>query len=334
MGKQTFVVLLSDDLARRVRSFLKSGERGYASFNEFVEVALFNQLNMEATGSLAEGPPGTVEEVQENHSALLARPEGPSPVPLAEDPVRLTEALFVLTNRLSPIKMATRVLANLAAKDDWPSVEKFRQRAARAARELGRRLRREDEEAGHGGLARRWIGYPIGHDERATLDRFIYSFTVVARDGAAGGPLAVLGLAGIVEGRVALTGQGWRLASAPSPLVDGATGLTLSADEVAIFVERIMDTPAELEAIREFLQLVRRAAGHQGRIDELIATLHPDWSQERAIAHRAAMIGRLGDLGMVEVTGRGPQATVQLLPSADVFAMVEHGNVVSLKGRR
>lgn len=330
---QTLVIRLPEGLARRVRSFVDSKGHGYASLNEFMEVALENQLNMEPDRSAkpARNFPRLIAEHKTEYlelerssesvtreeatlSPLFARPTWQPPA--FTEPVYREERLFALTNRLSPVKVAVRILANLVKDGDWPTLEAFHEQSASAARSLGFRLQQQDIEAGRGAADRRWVGYPVGPDERAALSRFVFSFTITFSGGGITGPLAVLGLAAVIGDEVHLTDAGWELAKAPSPLLGEAPGGTVSDEEAQILRQQVRRAREEANAVKEFLSDVRRSAGNQARLDELLALRNPDWTQNLAVAQRSAMLGRLGDLKAVSVSGRGSSAMIQLLPAA------------------
>lgn len=309
-GRQALVLHLDERLAREVREHLATSGGGYRSLNEFVEVALMNQLAAEAVGAISTS---TNPRGDAGVMSALAPVNGPPP-DLA-DPVTADEALFVLTNRLGPVKVAARALANMGA-GGWPTLRDFQDTAARSARELGLRIRQQDAAQGRGGGARRWVAFPVGADERAAMDRFVFSFTLSAGAEGPSGAMAVLGLAGLNGDRAILTEPGWALAAEPSPLIDGPAGPRMSPAESKILREQVRRAPRELEAVDEFLGLVTRAAGSQSRVDELLAARHQDWTSDLALAHRSAMLGRLADLGSLEVSGRGSKATIELLPPA------------------
>ena len=219
--------------------------------------------------------------------------------------------LLFLTNRLSPIKVAARVLASFTTGGSWPTVDEFQKRAGLVAREVGFRLREEDRVALNGGL-RRWIGYPIGEDAEGSLRRFVFSFAIELGQGGPSGPMWMLGLANLLAGnRVALTDAGWRLACAHSPVLDGGEG-TVSDAEAAIFREQLPLLRDELAASVEFLELVRRSGGAQSRLDGLLSARHADWTGNRVIAERGALLGRLGELGLLAIEGRGKGARIEV----------------------
>ncbi len=320
MTTQSLVILIDSAVARRVRSFLGEQGHGYASLSEFAEVALLNQLETEQGARRESRAPADSSELSLSPASRgdLLAPIGDPPLELLE-PAGVGDALFVLTNRLSPLKVAVRVLANLATTGRWPAARKFHDAAAAEARRLGMELRERDKREGRSGPSRLSTGYPVGKDAQAALDRFVFSFAASLRDGTCVGPLATLGLANCLDGRIGLTAAGWSLAAAPSPLLDGEGERTLSEEEAQILREQIRQAELEFAAVTEFISQVKRAAGKQGRVDELLSSAHSDWSADLTIAHRSAMLGRLSDAQALSVSGRGGAAIITLLPGAASF---------------
>jgi hypothetical protein len=318
MAKQALVLQIDEALAREVREFQATSGRGYASLSEFVEVALINQLGAEQASS--EGAPTVATNARpQGVDQLLAAPKRQAPT-LAPDPEPSTEGLFVLTNRFGPMKIGARVLANMGSGGEWPDLTEFQGVASGVARDLGLRLRESDVAAGRSGPHRRWVAFPVGSDERAARDRFTFSFTLDGSGGSVRGPMASLGLANADDtGRVALTELGWSLAVAPSPLLGESEGLRFSPVESAIMRDAVRRSPGELAQVVEFTDLVREASGLQTDLDKLLAAQHSEWTSDLTTAHRSAMLGRLADLGILEVTGRGPKATITILEAAKEF---------------
>ncbi len=321
MGKQTFVVRLDEELARRGVELLSSGTTGYASFDELMTVALVNQLSLEQSAAALHIP--HPQAVAQASLGLLGRPPAVSILPLADGASPSSESLFLLTNRLSPIKIASRVLANLSTKGAWPKINTFHEQSARAARELGFTLLADDRATQRSREQRRSTAYPIGEDEHRASARFVLAFTIGGIAERPTGPLAVLGLANLVdEDRVALTEAGWRLAAASSPLLQEAPGGPLSEEEQSLLRFQLTGAPGERDSVTEFIGMVRHAEGSQGRLDELLALRRREWTVNLRIANRAALLGRLGELGFLVTTGRGPKARVALLPAAEQFEAV------------
>ena len=268
----------------------------------------------EPTAEGSDADPRLAQDFVVNPPALtLDRPATPLSLELADlEPPSLLPLPF-LTNRLSPLKASVRALANLAASaGEWPRIHDFQAKAGHAARERGLQLRAEDLAAGRRARLKRSVAWPIGANPAAALERFVFAFTLAADGPAPTGPLATLGLATLADGRAVLTRSGWDLATAPSPVLDGGEG-TLSSEEIGILRERLLQSSPEHQAVAEFVEAIRRAAGAQPRIDELLGAWHSDWSADQAAAQRSAMIGRLEELGMLDVTGRGAKAVVGLI---------------------
>jgi hypothetical protein len=302
------IITLSTEALRRGLDLVERG--AYESLDAAVDALLLN-----GSAPTRGGPSKASAMSPRAADDLLQLLERPAEQPMA-DLAEAAEAprgnLLFLTNRLNPLKVSARVLASLARAGEWPELNGFQVAASRGARELGLRIRAEDREVGRRGAAKRFVGYPVGDDTDAALGRFISSFTIEEVGGRTVGPLAVLGLAALVDGRAVLTEAGWRLAAAPNPLLDGGDG-SLGREEIEIFKERLCAAVDERTAITDFLAAVHRAAGAQPRVDELLSTSHQEWSSDRAAAHRAAMLGRLGELGVLRVSGRGSRAQIELL---------------------
>ena len=228
----------------------------------------------------------------------------------------------MLTNRFGPIKIACRVLSNMRREGRGPSVEDFQENAAKSARQLGLKLRERELAEGLRGSRRISTAFPVGKNERAGLNRFISSFTVGENQGAVSGPLAILGLANIEHGSVYLTKDGWELAAAPSPLLGEAAGTTLSTAESAILVKRVAASPGERQAVCRFLEIVKKTGGAQSKVDTQLRKANPSWSAEFATSYRAAMTGRLTDLGVVSVDGRGPKAVIRIAETPNTLELV------------
>jgi hypothetical protein len=259
-----------------------------------------------------EPPIANIEFAAKSPTVALEPPRSRPPVALAVESPPSVLPLPFLTNRLSPLKASVRVLANLAVSGgEWPRLRDFQARAGHAARERGLQLRTEDRAAGRRGRMKRSVAWPIGDNPVTALERYAFAFTLSVDGGAATGPLATLSLATLIEGRVVLTEHGWELAATPSPVLDGGEGI-LGSQEIMILRERLLHSPPERAAIAEFLRATRRAAGAQSRIDELLGTWHSEWSADQVAAQRSAMIGRLEELDLVEVAGRGSKAAIRL----------------------
>ena len=327
MGTQALILHVNEDLARRVLGFLERAQHGYRDLDEFASIALLNQLGAESANSrspyAAKDSARTLAPLQggrEGGKPNLLAPLGGSPsARLLEGEVRSDDALFVLTNRFGPMKAGLRVLGNLSLSGTWPTVSVFHHESALMARELGFRLRAEDTIHNRPAGQRRWIGFPVGDDERAALHRFVFSFTIDGTEASPVGPLSILGLAGIQEGCVVLTEAGWRLAIAESPLIDGGAVATLSPEEAGIIREQIATSKGELDAVLEFIEIIGRSGGVQSRIGDLLSQRRRTWTSDHISAHRASITARLADLGILTVSGRGKKCVLSFSAAVEAF---------------
>lgn len=248
---------------------------------------------------------------------LLALVEGPGPLELAPTPSGLSGRLPFLTNRLNPLKVVCRALANAGlATGSWPYPNAFLGEAGLVARDLGVAIRAEDATAGRKGLDRRWVAYPVGESPEAAIPRFGFAFGATwSPSGQLGGALVTLGLVAAAGDAMALTEVGWQLAALPSPLLGelDVGGARLSEAERKLLVARLLDAPQEAELIAHFIASVREANGHQPAVDQALAARRPEWGRDQAASERAALVGRLFELGALSVTGRGRGAHIELL---------------------
>ncbi len=316
MTDEALLVTVPADLLRRMRQLVDPASDRYRSVNALVLTALRRQLDEAAPSSSAPAWPARPDA----HGLLQVPKSEPSTIPSAA-PVALDTPLFILTNRLSPLKVAVRALLNLhrlvsrlGDERVWPTVKTFRTAAGHASRALGLELRQQDEMARRSGRHRRSIGYPVGRDERSSLERFAASFTLTSSPRVLSGPLVVLGLAAPVgQERVALTDAGVRLALAPSPLLDddGGPG-TLSDVERQILLEGVRQAGGERREVTRFLRSVIDSGGALTAVDEQLAAAQPAWAPNRILAHRAAITGRLEELGLATVSGRGQDGHIEV----------------------
>lgn len=311
MAHQVTIIRLDESLAREMRAKVAAPNSGYRSVDEFVEVAIRNQLVLQSEPHARESAISEPVERPTSNQPLLARPGAKHLLAFAT-PNPSEATISALTNRLSPLKIALRVACNLASESEWPTIRSFHQAAAHCARLVGVRLRAEEERSGTRGAERRSTAYPCGEDERKALDRFIAHFTTAKRSGSAPGPLEILGLVALEDGRLHLSADGWALGIESSPLLGECAGSTLSDSERSVFLRRIASSPGEANAVREVLRIIKRAAGNQQRVDELVSLAHTDWTPTLAVSHRAAIVGRTRELGLVDLKGRGIEAKLLL----------------------
>ena len=232
-------------------------------------------------------------------------------------------ALEALTNRLSPLIAGPRVLANLTSvTESAPKTDVFTELCARAARDLGLRLRTEDDASGRRGRLRRSTAWPIGDDEAKSLIRYRNSFMLSADSKGVGGLLIEFGLVAVEENHVYLTEAGASMAIERIPVLDDADGIDLLTDQLRrLLAESLTHIDGEVKEIRLFLDAMTQVHGVQDGIDRCLSKAHDDWSDAQVVSHRAAMIGRLRDLAVVDV---------ETSPKTKVLQGIGYGTFVGL----
>jgi|NGEPerStandDraft_6_1074524.scaffolds.fasta_scaffold19900_1 hypothetical protein len=364
---QSLIVRLPADKARRIVRIVDRPDSAYESVDEFIRVAVENQLTME--GDLenlrvpdasddrqapisAAAPSRSGSGISTTATAVPAVPKTSARVPIPTAPVPSPQAagdllrrpavegltfqaatpttgqpLSSFTNRLTPLLGGPRVLANLSTNGSSPSVDQFLDVTAKASRALGLRLRAEDDAANRRGRHRRSTAWPVGDDESKSLIRYrnCFMFMPEKKVGFAG-PLLDLQLVAVVDGKVFLTNSGAPFATALSPAIDESDGVDLLGDEHRhLLAEAIIRIPGEFVEISQFLAAVESASGSQDEIDKELGVLHSGWSEAQVVSHRAALVGRLRDLAVIDVEtdpktmivpGSGHAAFIKLLSAA------------------
>jgi hypothetical protein len=248
-------------------------------------------------------------------SGDVSGPVSPPSARLAE-PDQAVEPLFYLTNRLLPIKLALRQLSRMMTVQEWPDLEEFQWEAADWARQVGRRLRKRDGRRGATYWEKLAVGFPLGKDEYKSCRAFISRFTIEWAGGRERGPMFALGLARLEGNTVGLTPEGWELAVAKNPILEGIAGDVLTDAEAALFRRQMKWSKFEAAQIADFIAAVRDTDATQAAIDERLVELHPELARDISEI-RTAMIGRLKDAKVVRPIGVGPSGVVELLDAAD-----------------
>jgi len=326
---QSLVIWLPALQARRIRQLVDTIDSGYESVDEFVRVAVENQLSLESGKESSGGIQNPASEVigERGHAIIhpvtlrdenlrvhnsavsdslpesfLRRPKA-SDLELLKSQSAAGLPLSSFTNRLAPILAGPRVLANMSQVYGPPTVEAYLGLTAKVSRTFGLRLKAEDEIATRRGRNRRSTAWPTGDDESKSLIRFRSCFMFTTEKGGGFmGPLLELGFVAIADGNAYLTSIGASFAILESPAIDlpGHTEV-LSADHKAILAQSIVRIPGELQEIETFLDAMETASGSQDKMDLLLGEAHPEWSEAQIVSHRAAMVGRLRDIEVIEV---------------------------------
>lgn len=304
--------------------YLDSEGCPYMDLNEFVRIAMENQLTLDRQLPAEPAPTPSTEAESDQTSGLTkseaAQPEPPTPF---EEWWRRTDAsevevvpvssqddapaLASLTNRMAPFLIGTRVLAAAASAEGSVDPQRFIDRASSVARHLSSRLRDQDRSAGRKGIQKWSTGWPGGNDPKKSLDRFRRYFLIERSGANLVGPLLDLGLCAVVDGRLLPSERCLVIAAEPSG-VFGESATLMSEIQMQRFTDSVLSIDAEKAEIAFLLRAIK-ASGQSDvqMLDESIASGHESWSPAQVTSHRAAICGRLVQLELIdshEVGGR------------------------------
>jgi hypothetical protein len=232
------------------------------------------------------------------------------------EPTVSRASLSPFTNRLNPLVVPVRVLVNVVSREGAPTIEHFTKVAPAVARLVGLRLKQEDNDQRRRGRDKRSTGWPVGDDEISSIARFRKSFLLTVEGGVPTGPLVDLGLVAVDEGRVHATGAGLEMAAEKTPVLDeGGDGL-LSSHQQELFKQGLLRMQGERDELALFFRAVHAGAGVQADVDRIIGQDHPGWTEAQVVSHRAAIIGRLRDLALVDVSNPAPGHGIEIFLDA------------------
>lgn len=318
----------------------------YETLSDFAEAAFRNQLELEngdfgpaLGGGVVARPseptrPEARRRIENGASAAGAIDVGPVPelmVAVSDVPSSAVAAVEVsppapskylsfLVNRLNPLPAVCRSLARTAPQD----FEGLHAVVGEPARLVGVRLKSDDVINKRPMADRLATSWPVGDDAKKSIDKFLAAYV---GDSGHPGALVQLGL-GVWDdvGQLRLTPLGADLARCESPIVDSVARDygRVSEEAIRILKQAISSNPAELELVTVFLEAVSRHHGSQAQVDGELAQ-RMNWSADVAASTRAALVGRLRDLNVVEVSGRGAKAMISVV-DAELFGLGAHAS--------
>lgn len=342
-GTHPLLIHLPAEQSRRALSIVNQPGSPYASLSEFIVVAVENQLGLEeaapdsapeissrpvtARASTKSGAPAKRSSAVRASSRVEPKPVPPSAETASDllrraDPGELetrppnppgAHPLSPFTNRINPLVAGPRTLVSMMVRGGAPTVERFLEEAAAAARIHGLRLRAADEQAGRRGRHRRWTAWPVGDEEAKSLIRFRKSFLLWSERDGVGGPLVEFGLVAADGGLIYPTPAAVRLATGAIPVLDDDSDDVLLEPQRTVMAERLISLPGERTEIIAFLEAVDATGGAQDEVDKHVGHRHPHWTDAQLVSNRAAMIGRLRDLLVVDVDPQ-PGAKTTIVP--------------------
>ena len=224
---------------------------------------------------------------------------GVAPAPMNEFHDRLSS----FTNRIAPLVCGARVLAVGASETGSMPVDELMRRASEVARLLAVELRHEDRKAGRKGVDKWSVGWPAGKDPEKSLGRYRRYFLLERRGADLVGPFLDLGMCVVSDDSVRPTARCAAIARASSG-VFGESDELLTGRQQSEFIEALVAMGGEWAEISRFLEATSSGPSI-AQLEETIQRHYQDWSPAQVTAQRAALLGRLYQLGLVEMITDG-----------------------------
>jgi len=218
----------------------------------------------------------------------------------------INDTLYGMWNRFFPIKIATRILANLQLKNDYVNINEIQEKAANAARELGIMISLRER----GTYTKRneslSIALPIGKEAEKSKKRFMMQFVGTIMSGKICGMPGTLRLINIANDKselvkMGLTQKGRIFASLINPLLDSDNeSNTLSEDEKNFLIDHINTTlPKESKRMRTILNYVCNDFYEVKMIVSQIKKQASEIDERKLLLEVAGILSRSSELGLL-----------------------------------
>ncbi|MEM2130377.1 MAG: hypothetical protein QXZ70_07250 [Candidatus Bathyarchaeia archaeon] len=329
MINMKYIIDLPPDLAKKINILISRGS--YENLSDFAITAFQNQLLLEEnSNSLAilMGAQHSENKLKDDQYQLASSsilplnfsPEIIKTVPPPDNNKIPNDCLWGQYNRIFPIKITLRVLANLLKENETIELCVLQTQAVQVAREIGLLLRKEDKKS------RRKYGdmlssaLPVGRNITKTENRFINHFvgyyTRAGRIEGAPGALKFLNIFEEADGsyKVGITKTGLDFAVLSNPILDEKNyGLPLSKAESEFYIENVFQNlKREAEVMLAILRAVHNGKSSPSELNEEIAHFSRGWSQAMINTIRAGAISRLHELGLISRERKGTNVTYSL----------------------
>jgi hypothetical protein len=263
----------------------------------------------------------TTDAVSAAFKRLAIIPRTPeSPVPVEAVPGGASEErVFGQVNRLMPLKLACRWLANWAATEKaWPRYELVSDALADTAATVGTLLEKWDSDGERKRDELLATGLPR-RGNSASRDRFLSQFVARVVRGGEVYPAVICQyrLAQFDKSVIALTPQGLAFAELENPILDKQdekAETTLTAAESDFLANQIQaHTPAERNDMRTVLRAVREGKTTPSDLTDAVRKEFPeDWSAGSLQTHLSGTIARLSDIRLLRRAWQGRNVRYEL----------------------
>jgi hypothetical protein len=340
-----YIIDLPMSIAKKVNNLILGGS--YENLTQFAITAFQNQLLLEETSkesldsliTTSISKEVTIEQPVAESSSMLSInfiPEQVRTVSPPENSKIPNDCLWGQYNRIFPIKITLRVLANLLKENETIDLSVLQSNAVQSAREIGLALKKEDKKN------RRKYGemlssaLPVGRNLSKTENRFINHFVgYYTRAGRIEGAPGALKLLNIFEEnngsyQVGITQNGLGFAALRNPILDEENySLTLSQQESSFYIKNVLDNLKREEQLTvEILKAAKDGKSSPSDLNDAISHFSRGWSQAMINTIRAGAVSRLHELGLLGRLRRG----IRVFYSLTEFGKETLDNFMKLEG--
>lgn len=335
-----------ESLVENIRQAVDQGD--YRDSREFVRVAIENQLqregidksNVKTLSEAIEEVGNSKSEISDNETELPNKKldehnkseESGAKVPSLPDQsnahigLRQYDSVKTISppnterlddgplwgqyNRLFPIKLTVRVLANKLVgqnkSTDWLDFSPFQNQVGKVARTVGNQIETYDEQFGRKRGEKLSTGLPTGDEVEKSTDRFQTHFVGrIEHDDMLSGASPNLKFIDITQNdrrKIGLTESGKDFAALQNPLLD--TGFdaeySLTEEECQFYLSHVREArPEEHEAMLKISQAIEEGDNRPSVLTERVAFLNTSWSNSKANTIRSGLTSRMYELGLV-----------------------------------
>ena len=271
----------------------------------------------------------------EDQSAMFKRLAKPGtvlpallPMPSSVEP---EERIFGQVNRVFPIKVVCRWLANHAAiEHQWPKFTAVSTSIADDAGTLGSLLDQWDKKKNARERGGEMATALPRRKNNASIDRFLSQFVarITRSSEMVPGAVSQYGLARFEDASLVLTEQGAEFAVLENPILDiqnDSAASTLSSEEADFLVTHIQNwAPTEWDDMRTVLTAVKSGKTTPTEVGDFVRGVMPEgWSDSMIQTHVSGVIARLGDIRLLRRNWQGRNVNYELGESAHLKAFIE-----------
>jgi hypothetical protein len=337
-----YIIDISQAQAKQIEALIE--EKRYESLNQFVSVAIENQLHIEKIEiSAQEDRTGTYSKpfiTQKFHDArgfpeeeievdlavpkgipvLVAPPAFPELVPFRDDIAEEKCWLWGQINRIFPVKVALRVLIrdlNKITPKQWIEFESFKGKAADGALYLGKAINKYEAEKNKKRDGKISAGLPKSIEFTSLIRYKAHFIGTMRKDGKLDGAMPFLRFANLTKGDngkvlIGITEAGYEFARLENPAIDLKNfEYSLGQAETDFYLDHVYkNVKSEFNAIKWLLnKMVSGVSDRSALNNEIKREFGGSWNVSDAVINtqRAGLMSRMSELGLIDKEKEGIQ---------------------------